>query len=76
MRSPRPGFRDDQSAFIRVVNPVNNQELIRFNLTDSYAGMTALLVGEIYRHDGEWKFNALGEGAHAAHINDLASRYI
>ncbi|MCM3701983.1 TerD family protein [Paenibacillus macerans] len=65
-----------KSAFIRVVNPANNQELIRFNLTDSYAGMTALLVGEIYRHNGEWKFNALGEGAHAAHINELASRYV
>ncbi|MDK8183246.1 TerD family protein [Paenibacillus sp. UMB4589-SE434] len=73
--SRRQDFGMIRSAFIRVVNPSNNQELIRFNLTDSYAGMTALLVGEIYRHDGEWKFNALGEGAHAAHINVLATRY-
>lgn len=65
-----------KSAYIRVLNPSNNQELIRFNLTDNYKGMTALIVGEIYRNNGEWKFNAIGEGAHAAHINTLAQRYV
>jgi len=65
-----------RSAYIRVLNPSNNQELLRFNLTDNYAGMTALIVGELYRHNGEWKFNAIGEGTHAAHINILAQRYI
>lgn len=64
-----------QSAYIRVVDPSNNQELCRFNLTDSYAGMTALIVGELYRHNDDWKFNAIGEGAHAAHIDILAQRY-
>ncbi|MBA9086255.1 stress response protein SCP2 [Fontibacillus solani] len=64
-----------KSAYIRVLNSVQNQELIRFNLTDSYAGMTALIVGEIYRHNDEWKFNAIGEGAHAAHIDILSQRY-
>lgn len=64
-----------KSAFIRIVNSQNNQELIKFNLTDSYAGMTALITGEIYRHNGEWKFQAIGEGAHAAHISILAARY-
>lgn len=65
-----------QSAFIRVVNSSSNQELVRFNLTDNYKGMTALITGEIYRHNGDWKFQAIGEGAHAAHINLLAQRYI
>ncbi|NOU68922.1 TerD family protein [Paenibacillus sp. LMG 31461] len=64
-----------KSAYIRVVNAANNQELIRFNLTDNYATMTALITGELYRNNGEWKFNAIGEGAHAAHIDDLAERY-
>ncbi|AJS60185.1 stress protein [Paenibacillus sp. IHBB 10380] len=64
-----------KSAFIRIVNSANNQELVKFNLTDSYAGMTALITGEIYRHNGEWKFQAIGEGAHAAHISILAARY-
>ncbi|MFM9280339.1 TerD family protein [Paenibacillus jiagnxiensis] len=64
-----------QSAYIRVVNSQNNEELVRFNLTDNYGGYTALLAGEIYRHSGEWKFNAIGEGAHAAHIDILARRF-
>ncbi|GAB6992089.1 TerD family protein [Paenibacillus pini] len=65
-----------RSAYIRVLNPANKQELIRFNLTDSYAGMTALVVGEVYRHNGEWKFNAIGEGAHAKHIDILSQKYL
>lgn len=64
-----------QSAYIRIANPINGQELVRFNLTDNYSGKTALLVGEVYRHNGEWKFNALGEGTHAAHIDILARNY-
>ncbi|GGI44723.1 stress protein [Paenibacillus marchantiophytorum] len=64
-----------KSAYIRVVNAANNQELIRFNLTDNYSTMTALITGELYRNNGEWKFNAIGEGAHAAHIDYLAERY-
>ncbi|MBB3109743.1 stress response protein SCP2 [Paenibacillus phyllosphaerae] len=64
-----------RSAYIRVMNGTTNQELVKFNLTDNYAGMTALITGEIYRHGGEWKFNAIGEGAHASHISVLAARY-
>ncbi|MCU6794126.1 TerD family protein [Paenibacillus sp. WQ 127069] len=64
-----------KSAYIRVFNHTNDQELVRFNLTESYAGKTALIVGEIYRNNGEWKFNAIGEGELAAHIDLLARRY-
>jgi tellurium resistance protein TerD len=64
-----------QSAYIRVVYGTNNQELVKFSLTDSYKGMTALITGELYRHSGEWKFNAIGEGVHAAHIDKLVLRY-
>ncbi|ARU60346.1 stress protein [Tumebacillus avium] len=72
----RQDFGMIQSAFIRVVNKANNQELVRFNLSDDYSGKTALIVAEIYRHNGEWKFNAIGEGAYAAHINLLAKKYV
>jgi len=72
----RQDFGLIQRAFIRVVNRANNQELVRFNLSDDYSGKTALIVGEIYRHGDDWKFNAIGEGAHAAHVNLLASKYM
>ncbi|ASS74033.1 stress protein [Tumebacillus algifaecis] len=71
----RQDFGMIQKAYIRVVNRANNQELVRFNLSDNYSGKTALIVAEIYRHDGDWKFNAIGEGAYAAHIDLLAAKY-
>ncbi|BBH22903.1 stress response protein SCP2 [Paenibacillus baekrokdamisoli] len=64
-----------QSAYIRVLNGSNSNELIKFNLSDNYAGKTALICGELYRHGGEWKFAAIGEGTQAAHINQLAEQY-
>jgi len=63
------------SAYIRIVNGQNQQELVRFNLTDDYSGMTALITGEIYRNGSEWKFNAIGQGKQAAHIDILARQY-
>lgn len=64
-----------KSAYIRILNPTNNQELMRFNLTEDYKGKTALIVGEIYRYNAEWKFTAIGEGTHAPHISILAKNY-
>ncbi|MEK4185737.1 MULTISPECIES: TerD family protein [Paenibacillus] len=65
-----------KSAYIRVMNAAGNNELIKFNLSDNYTGFTALICGELYRQGGEWKFAAIGEGSHAAHINQLAERYV
>jgi tellurium resistance protein TerD len=64
-----------QSAFIRVLNSSNNQELIKFNLTENYSGKTSLIVGEMYKHSGEWKFNAIGEGSNDATVGQLVRRY-
>ena len=50
-----------QNAFIRLVNLSNNSEICRFNLSENYYGMTGMVVGEIYRYNGEWKFNAIGQ---------------
>ena len=63
------------NAFIRVVNPANGQELCRFNLTDSYAGKTSLVIAEVYRHNSEWKFNALGEATNDFSLTELIRRY-
>jgi len=64
------------SAYIRVANTQNGEELVRFNLTDNYSGMTALITGEIYRNGSEWKFNAIGQGKQAAHVDILANQYV
>lgn len=64
-----------RNAFIRVVNPTNNQELIKYNLTDDYSGKTSLIVGEIYRHGNEWKFAAVGTGTNASGLSDVVRSY-
>lgn len=50
------------NAYVRVVNKMNNQELVRFTLTDYYANVTSMVVGEVYNYNGAWKFNAVGDG--------------
>ena len=65
-----------QNAFIRQVDGRNNTEMCRYNLTDDYSGMTAMIFGEVYRHNGEWKFNAIGQGTTDPGIGELANRYL
>lgn len=65
-----------KNAFIRIVNADNNQELCRFNLSDNYGGMTAMVFGELYRRDGEWKFNAVGDGTKDDGVSQLIKRFI
>lgn len=64
-----------RNAFIRVVNPSNHQELIRYNLSDDYSGKTSLIVGEIYRHNTEWKFAAVGTGTNAASLSEVVRSF-
>jgi stress response protein SCP2 len=64
-----------RNAFIRVVNPANQQELIRYNLSDDYSGKTSLVVGEIYRHNTEWKFAAVGTGTNASGLSEVVRNY-
>lgn len=65
-----------QNAFIRLVDASNNNEMCRYNLTEDYSGMTAMIFGEVYRHNGEWKFNAIGQGTNDPGLGQLANRYI
>ncbi len=64
-----------KSAFIRIVNLADNKELARFNLTEEYAGQTSLIVAEIYRHNEEWKFAAIGQGSKAASLEEILKSY-
>jgi len=64
-----------QNAFIRIVNPQNNEEMLKYSLTDNYAGKTALMVGEIYRYQTDWKFAAIGEGTNDFGLKDIVMRY-
>ncbi|RLQ95520.1 TerD family protein [Falsibacillus albus] len=71
----RQDFGMIQNAFIRIVDSSANAELIHYNLSDNYSGKTALFPGEIYRHNGEWKFSAVGEGTNDTGIDKIANKY-
>ena len=58
-------FGQVQNAFIRVVNDQTNVEIVRFDLNEDYSTETAMIFGELYRHNGEWKFRAVGQGYNA-----------
>lgn len=55
-------FGQVQNAFIRVVNDQSNVEIVRFDLNEDYSTETAMIFGELYRHNNEWKFRAVGQG--------------
>ncbi len=64
-----------KNAFIRLVDERDGKEVCRYNLSESYDNMTAMVFGEVYRHNGEWKFNAVGQGTQDEGLGQLAQRY-
>ncbi|HSQ88204.1 TerD family protein [Romboutsia sp.] len=60
-----------QNAFIRVVDTINEKEVVRYNLSDDYSSKTALVVGTIYRQGDTWKFSAVGEGTNDTCLKDV-----
>lgn len=58
----KQNFGQVENAFIRVVNEATGEELIRYDLGEDFSTETAVVIGELYRNKGEWKFNAIGSG--------------
>ncbi len=63
-----------RGAFIRLVNIETNAEITRFDLSEDYSTETAMVFGEVYRHGGEWKFKAVGQG-YAGGLHALATQH-
>ena len=65
-----------KNAFIRIVDMSTRTEICRFNLTEDYSGKQGMVVGEIYKNEGEWKFNAVGQGVtNASRVDKLVEMY-
>lgn len=58
----RQNFGQVSNAYVRIVDEATGSELIRYDLEEDFSIETALVVGELYRHGSEWKFNAIGSG--------------
>ncbi len=66
-----------KNAFIRLVDMDKKTEICKFNLSENYSNMTGLVVGEIYRKNGEWKFNAIGQPVReASRLDALIKLYV
>ena len=57
-------FGQVRNAYIRIVNAANDQELLRYDLSEDFSTDTGIIVGSIYRHNNEFKFEASGQGYH------------
>ncbi len=55
-------FGQVSNAYIHIVDETTGNEIIRYDLGEDFSVETAVVVGELYRHNGEWKFNAIGSG--------------
>lgn len=55
-------FGSVKNAFIRLYDGSTNQELCKYDLSEDFSNYTGVLMGRMYRHNGEWKFEALGQG--------------
>ena len=58
----KQNFGQVSNAYIRIFDETSNTELIRYDLGEDFSVETAVVVGEMYRNNGEWKFNAIGSG--------------
>jgi tellurium resistance protein TerD len=56
------GFGQVRNAFIRIVDQSGGTEIARYDLTEDASTETAMIFGELYRYQGEWKFRAVGQG--------------
>ena len=71
----RQHFGMIQNAFIRICDGETNQELCKYNLSENYDSMTAMVFGELYLYIGQWKFNAIGQATKDNSVSELADRF-
>ncbi|MBM7699730.1 TerD family protein [Kurthia huakuii] len=55
-------FGQVSNAFARLVDEDTGQEVLRFDLGEDFSIETAVVFCELYRHNSDWKFNAVGAG--------------
>lgn len=58
----RQNFGQVSNSYIHIQDMITGTDLIRYDLGEDFSIETAIVVGEIYRHNGQWKFNAIGSG--------------
>jgi tellurium resistance protein TerD len=70
----KQNFGQVKNAYIRVVNESDGKEIARFDLSEDMSTETAVIFGEVYRYNNEWKFKAVGQGFKGG-LGPLARNY-
>lgn len=61
-RERNQNFGQVNNAFVRICNEQTGEEMLRYDLGEDFSIETAVVFGELYKHNNEWKFNAIGSG--------------
>ncbi len=67
-------FSQVSNAYVRIHNEQTGQELYRYDLGKESTTETTIIMGEVYLHNGEWKFSAIGRGIDGG-LSGLCSLY-
>ncbi|MCW6035288.1 TerD family protein [Spirulina subsalsa FACHB-351] len=67
-------FGQVENGFVRLVDVQTKQEILRYDLSEDYSIETAMIMGELYLKDGEWRMSAIGEGYQGG-LQALLDRY-
>lgn len=70
----RQSFGQVSNAFVRIVNEETGVEVVRYDLSEDASTETAMIFAELYRHNGEWKFKAIGQG-YAGGLKAMCDQY-
>ena len=58
----RLNFSMIKDAYVRLLDAATNRELMSYRLEEFYENVTSMTIGELYLHNGQWKFNPVGNG--------------
>lgn len=70
----RQNFGMVSNAFIRIYNGATSEEILKYDLSEDSSSFNAYVLGKLYKKDGEWKFQAIGEGKNGD-INEIAQQF-
>jgi len=71
----RQNFGQVRNAFVRIYNPISNEEILKYDLGEDFSIETAVEFGELYIKDGSWKFKAIGSGF-AGGLQKFVDKYL
>ena len=71
----KQNFGQVHNSYIRIYDDVTNQEIAKYELDEDFSIETAVEFGRLYKRNGQWKFEAMGNG-YKEGLQYFVDRYI